>query len=150
MKIFLTETNFSRLKDSIKKHKAENKEIIFSSEEDEFNRKVIEKLPIDILLINQANRKDFQKQKNSGFNQVMAKIIKKQNITIGINFDEILEADSPKEREELLKIVNIVEQLIQVHSESLKKLGVDLEKEARKIQEKIRKEQGIKLDERIA
>ena len=55
-----------------------------------------------------------------------------------------------KEREELLKIVNIVEQLIQVHSESLKKLGVDLEKEARKIQEKIRKEQGIKLDERIA
>ena len=55
-----------------------------------------------------------------------------------------------KEREELLKIVNIVEQLIQVHSESLKKLGVDLEKETRKIQEKIRKEQGIKLDERIA
>ncbi|MBI2507984.1 hypothetical protein HYV89_03450 [Candidatus Woesearchaeota archaeon] len=55
-----------------------------------------------------------------------------------------------KEREELLKIVNIVEQLIQAHSESLKKLGIDLEKEARKIQEKIRKEQGIKLDERIA
>ena len=55
-----------------------------------------------------------------------------------------------KEREELLKIVNIVEQLIQAHNESLKKLGVDLEKEARKIQEKMRKEQGIKLDERIA
>lgn len=55
-----------------------------------------------------------------------------------------------KEREELLKMVNIVEQLIQMHSESLKKLGVDLEKEAKKIQEKMRKEQEIRLDERIA
>ncbi len=55
-----------------------------------------------------------------------------------------------KEREELLKIVNIVEQLIQAHNESLKKLGVDLEKQAREFQEKMRKEKGIKLDERIA
>ena len=55
-----------------------------------------------------------------------------------------------KEREELLKIVNIVEQLIQAHNESLKKLGVDLEKEAKEFQEKMRKEKGIMLDERIA
>ena len=55
-----------------------------------------------------------------------------------------------KEREELLKMVNIVEQLIQMHSESLKKLGVDLEKEAKEIKEKMRKEQEIRLDERIA
>ncbi|MFT4326339.1 MAG: hypothetical protein ACMXYK_02460 [Candidatus Woesearchaeota archaeon] len=32
-----------------------------------------------------------------------------------------------KEREELLKIVNITEQLIQMHSKALKDLGVDLE-----------------------
>ena len=55
-----------------------------------------------------------------------------------------------KEREELLKIASIVEQLIQAHNESLKKLGVDLEKQAREFQEKMRKEKGIKLDERIA
>ena len=55
-----------------------------------------------------------------------------------------------KEREELIKIIQIVEQLIQMHNESLKKLGVDLEAQAKKIQEKIRKEQKTKLDERIA
>ncbi|MEM4756308.1 MAG: hypothetical protein QW594_04210 [Candidatus Woesearchaeota archaeon] len=32
-----------------------------------------------------------------------------------------------KEREELLKIVNIVEQLMQVHIQELKALGIDLE-----------------------
>lgn len=98
----LTETNFSKLKEKVKKEKLEGKSIIYSSEDDELNRKVMEKLPINIILINQKNRKDFQKQRNSGFNQVMAKVSKKQNITIGINFDEIVESNSPKEREEIL------------------------------------------------
>jgi RNase P/RNase MRP subunit p30 len=98
--ILLTEPNFSRLKEEIKKNK--DKTIIYSSEDDELNRKVIEKLSIQILLINQSKRKDFQKQRNSGFNHVMAKTAKKNNIIIGINFDEILESNSLKEKSEIL------------------------------------------------
>jgi RNase P/RNase MRP subunit p30 len=101
--ILLTETNFSKLKDNIKKARLEGKtKIVYSSEDDELNRKVIEKLSIDILLINQANRKDFQKQRNSGFNQIMAKAAKKQNITIGINFDEIIEETNLNKKSEIL------------------------------------------------
>ena len=37
-----------------------------------------------------------------------------------------------KEREEMLKILSIVEQLMQMHIKSLKELGVDLQKEAQK------------------
>lgn len=37
-----------------------------------------------------------------------------------------------KEREELLKLVNITEQLMSMHIKSLKELGIDLEKEAQK------------------
>ena len=47
-------------------------------------------------MINQAGRKDFQKQRNSGFNQIMAKIAKKKGIAIGINLDEIIESDKYK------------------------------------------------------
>lgn len=75
--------------------------IIFSSDDDELSRKVLEKLPINILLINQSHRKDRQKQRDSGFNQVLAKLAKKENITIGINLDEIIES-SPKKRQEIL------------------------------------------------
>jgi RNase P/RNase MRP subunit p30 len=100
--IVLTETNFSRLKDNIKKLKSENKTIIFFSEDDELNRKVIEKLPIDILLINLKDRKDFQKQRNSGFNQVLAKTMKKKNIQVGINLDEIVEETNMKKKAEIL------------------------------------------------
>lgn len=100
--IILTETNFSKLKEKVKKAKLENKQIIFSSEDDELNRKVIEKLEINILLINQLKRKDFQKQRNSGFNQVIAKVAKKKEIKIGINFDEIIESNSLKEKSEII------------------------------------------------
>lgn len=100
--ILLTETNFSKLKDSIKKHKSENKEIIFSSEDDELNRKVVEKLEINILLINLSKRKDFQKQRNSGFNQVISKAMKKKNIILGINLDELIEERNLTNKAEIL------------------------------------------------
>lgn len=40
-----------------------------------------------------------------------------------------------KEREEMLKILNIVEQLMQMHIKGLKELGVDLEAQAKAMQE---------------
>jgi RNase P/RNase MRP subunit p30 len=89
-RITLSEKNFSRLKEDIKKNFG--KEIIFSSADDELNRKVIEKLPIGILLIPLSNRKDFSKQKNSGFNEVMAKIAAKRSIKLGFNTDEIIDS----------------------------------------------------------
>jgi RNase P/RNase MRP subunit p30 len=100
--VILTEKNFSKLKEEVKKLKSENKQIIFSSSDDDLNRKVLEKLNISILLINLSNRKDYQKQRNSGFNQVLAKLAKKRNITIGINLDELIEEKSLKTKSELL------------------------------------------------
>jgi len=39
-----------------------------------------------------------------------------------------------KEREEMLKILSIVEQLMQMHVSALKELGIDLEKMAQQVQ----------------
>jgi RNase P/RNase MRP subunit p30 len=93
--IVLTETNFNRLKELIKKNK--DKEIIFSSSDDELNRKVLEKLPIQVLLINLEKRRDYQKQRNSGLNQVMAKAAKKKGIKIGVDLDELKESKNISE-----------------------------------------------------
>jgi Na+/phosphate symporter len=49
-----------------------------------------------------------------------------------------------KEREELLKMVNIVEQLMRAHISELKNLGVDLEKEVNQNKEEIKKMKGKK------
>ncbi len=85
---FITEKSFEKIRELIKKRK--NKRIIFSSDNDELNRRILEKEKINIFLINQQKREDFLKQRNSGLNHVLAKIAKKNNITIGINLDEII------------------------------------------------------------
>ncbi len=100
--IIIQENNFDKARKLIKENSG-NK-IIFSSDKDELNRKILEKEKGDILLINQAGRKDKQKQRDSGFNHVLAKIAKKNNIIIGINFDEIINAKAKNKAEILARI----------------------------------------------
>lgn len=79
-------------------------EIIFTSLNDDLNRKILEKEKIHSLLIPLANRKDFQKQRDSGFNQVLAKIAKENKIQISINLDEIVESDKYKKSQILARL----------------------------------------------
>jgi len=108
--MIIFETNFEKIKKQISK--SEDKEIIFSSSDDELNRKVLEKLgdKINILLLSQKDKKDFQKQRNSGLNQVLAKIAKSNSVKIGINLDEILESST----EEKAKILSRIKQNIKL------------------------------------
>lgn len=109
--ITITGKDFQKIRQEIKKHseKTNDKKIIFYSDNDELNRKIIEKEKIDVLLINQANRKDFQKQRNSGLNHVLAKIAKKNKIKIGINLDEIIESNHIQKAKILARIIQNIE-----------------------------------------
>jgi len=100
--ILIQETDFNKIRKKIKEN--QGKRIIFSSNNDPLNRKVLEKEKINILLINQTGRKDRLKQRDSGFNQVLAKLAKKNNIEIGINLDEIIESKGKNKREILARI----------------------------------------------
>jgi len=90
--IIITESDFQEARNAIKKAREEGKKIIFSGS-DEMNRKVLEKEKIDILLIKLSDKKDRIKQRNSGFNHVLAKLAQKKDVIIGINLDEIMDAD---------------------------------------------------------
>ena len=75
--------------------------IIFTSNDDELNRKILEKEKIDILLISLIGRKDWQKQMNSGLDNVMAKEASKKGVIIAINLDEVINSGE-KEKEVIL------------------------------------------------
>ena len=94
-KVVIQEDNFDRARKLIQENSG--KKIIFSSEDEEVNKKVLEKENIEILLLNQSGRKDFHKQRNSGLNHVMAKLAKKKGVVIGINLDELIKS-SEKEK----------------------------------------------------
>ena len=100
--IFIHEKDFSKARDLIRKNKG--KKIVFSSDDDELNRKILEKEKIDVLLLNLTNRKDRQKQRESGFDHVMAKIAKKNGVVLGINLSEILDARGKNKAEILARI----------------------------------------------
>jgi len=96
--ILIKETDFERARKKIREN---SKSKIMFSGTDELNRKVLEKEEIAFLLLNQKGRRDFHKQRNSGFNQVLAKMAKKKGIVIGINLDEIVNSEG-KEKSEIL------------------------------------------------
>jgi ribonuclease P/MRP protein subunit RPP1 len=101
--IFISEENFDKARKLIKEN--QNKKIIFSSNDDELNRKILEKENIEILLLNEEGRKDFQKQRNSGFNHVLAKLAKKKNIIVGINLDEIINSEGKQKAIILARVI---------------------------------------------
>ena len=57
----------------------------------------------------------------------------KENKDEQIGFHKGALSTLAKEREEMMKILSIVEQLMQMHIKGLKDLGVDLEKQAKEV-----------------
>ena len=55
------------------------------------NRKAVEDKNVDILLSPEKNReKDFMHSRDSGLNQVLCKLAKKNKVAIGFNFNDVL------------------------------------------------------------
>lgn len=100
-KIIIQQNDFEKARKEIQESKG--KKVIFSGD-DETNRKILEKEDIEILLLNQSGRKDSSKQRNSGFNHILARMAKKKKVIIGINLDEIIKAN---EREKAVIIARI-------------------------------------------
>ncbi|MBD3247159.1 hypothetical protein GF378_00890 [Candidatus Pacearchaeota archaeon] len=103
----VTETNFEKARNIIKNKKKENPKqpILFVSKNDTLSRKILEKTPIDILVILQSGRKDYQKQRNSGLNHVLAKIAKKNHIQIGICLDEIINSKAKEKSRIIARVI---------------------------------------------
>jgi len=99
--VLIQENDFQKARRKINEARKNGKAVIFSSNDDELNRKILEKENVDCLLINLAGRKDRMKQRDSGFNHVLAKAAKAKNVTIGINLDEIASSQG-KEKSEIL------------------------------------------------
>lgn len=111
MTCIIRETNFSKIREIIKKQKQENPKqpVLVVSKDDDLSRKILEKTQTNILVILQAQRKDFQKQRNSGFNHVLAKIAKKNNIQIGICLDEIIKSKGKEKAEILARVIQNID-----------------------------------------
>lgn len=89
--------------------KKEQSPRIVMAQDDEFNRKILEHGKFDILLsIEGGTRKNKIRQEDSGLNHVLSKIAAKNNISIGIELEEIANLQSKEKASRLAKIIQNV------------------------------------------
>ncbi len=75
----------------VKKISPSNKIIVIKTTNDDISRSCLENKNIDILLgLESCNSRDFIHYRNSGLNQVLCKLAKKNNVAIGFSFNDIL------------------------------------------------------------
>lgn len=133
--VLINENDFQKAREKIVENKKYN--VVFSSDNDELNKKILEKEKINILLLSLASRKDGMKQRNSGFNHVLAKLAKKKNVEIGINFDEIIKSNA----KEKSKILGRIRQNIKIcNKNKLKMKFISIKKSSRLGQVKEKKD----------
>ena len=71
-----------------------NKILAVKSSNDEVSRSALENKNIDILLSSElSNQKDFIHFRNSGLNQVLCKIAKKNNVALGFSFSDLINSE---------------------------------------------------------
>ena len=100
--VIISEEDFQKARKRIKENS--KKKIIFSSENEEIIKKILEKETINVLLLNLVNKKDRFKQRDSGFDSVLARLAKKKNVIIGINLDEVLNSEKREKSDIISRI----------------------------------------------
>lgn len=85
--------------------KTSNKPIIVLAQDQKFNRKIVEFGKFNVLMSpERLESSSSLKQSNSGLNEVLARIAKKNNISIGIDLDEIKKLNNEEKLSRLIKI----------------------------------------------
>jgi|SRR3989338_9315860 len=83
-------SNINEARKQIQKLKKQDKPIIVRAQDDKFNRKIFENKDVKMVVgLEQHDRKDKLKQRDSRLNEVLAKLAKQNNIKIGINIEEL-------------------------------------------------------------
>jgi RNase P/RNase MRP subunit p30 len=97
----ISEKTFEKARNEIRKASGSGKRTLFISYDDEIGRKILEKEKVDVFMPALKGRRDFQKQRNSGFNHVLAKLAAKGGVAVGVSLDEII-GSRGRERAEIL------------------------------------------------
>jgi len=81
--------NINEARKEIQKLKRTNDQVVVHAQDDDFNRKIFEIKDVDMVVGLELNGHDRLKQRDSGMNEVIAKLAKKNKIVIGVEVSKI-------------------------------------------------------------
>jgi len=97
--------NLNEARKQIDKQYKEKKKIIIKGRDILFNRLILENKKVNILILSHQDKKDNLKQRDSGLNQVLCKIAKQNNISLGIDLNELKIQNKKQKAEVLSRII---------------------------------------------
>jgi len=104
--VIITAGNKNELFRKAKLEKGKGKTVIFEGSSDEMNRNALECRNIDILLSPEKMiKKDAMHSRNSGLNHVLCKLAVQNNISIGINFSDILNSEGAERAKRIGRVM---------------------------------------------
>jgi RNase P/RNase MRP subunit p30 len=105
-------TNLNEARKQIQKIKKEfpKEEVALLSQDDEFNRKALEIKCLNMLVINESLEiKDYMKQRNSGLNEILARICAEKNIGVGIQIEKIINKNDVEKARALARLMQNID-----------------------------------------
>lgn len=82
--------NLNEARKEIQKLVSEKKYIVIRAQDDNFNRNIMENKDVDMVVgLEMHSERDYMKQRDSGLNEILCKIAKKNDIKIGVEVDRI-------------------------------------------------------------
>ncbi len=107
--MIINTSNLNEAQKQIQKLKKDGQEIVVQAQSPEFNRKILENKNVDIFLgLEIHNRKSKLNQRDSGLNEVLCRLAKKNDIKIGIDFEKIIKLSSIEKAKILSRIMQNV------------------------------------------
>lgn len=107
--ILIKSSNIDEARKEIDKQFKKGIKIAVLGRDDEFNRKILENKKVSLLLSPESGiKKDKLKQIDSGLNQVLCKIAKENNISIGIDIKDLL---SKNDEERIMRIARLLQNI---------------------------------------
>jgi len=122
--------SIKEVKKEIDKQAGEGKEVVVQGKDIAFNRLILENKKVSALILSHTDKKDRLKQRDSGLNQVLCKIAKKNNITLILNLKELKEEKDKKTRAEIVARVLQNIKLIKKYKNKFKLLNYKNRKQA--------------------
>lgn len=83
----------NEVRKEIQKLVRDKNKVIVEAGDDSFNRKIFEMKDVDMIIGLEFDGKDRLKQRDSGMNEVLAKLAKSNDIAIGVDVDRIAKLD---------------------------------------------------------
>ena len=90
----IDENNINEVRKQIQKLKRAGKLVVVRAKDEDFNRKIFEMKDVDMVIdLELHNRREGLKQRDSGLNEILCKLARKNEISIGINLGNVKKLD---------------------------------------------------------